>query len=187
MAWAPGLAGHLLMILVDTNVLSAITRVTVEPAVEQWFDAQPPESIWTTAKGACLPTEILGMAVGDNLNLQSVSAWRYQPPAARDRLDDAFGRAIDEVLGRPLLPFDRSTAKAAAAIAAGQRQIGRPVETRDVQIAGIAAARKATLAIRNTRHFGSSVRGWWGRGSAGPPQRTFSAITSRPRAQVSMY
>ncbi len=52
-----------------------------------------------------------------------------------------------------MLPFDRTAAKTAAAIAASQRQIGRSVEIRDVQIAGIAAARKATLATRNTRHF----------------------------------
>ena len=30
---------------------------------------------------------------------------------------------------------------------------GRPVEIRDVQIAGIVAARKANLATRNLRHF----------------------------------
>ena len=36
------------MILVDTNVLSAMMRITVEPGVERWFDAQPPESVWTT-------------------------------------------------------------------------------------------------------------------------------------------
>jgi predicted nucleic acid-binding protein len=30
---------------------------------------------------------------------------------------------------------------------------GRPVEIRDVQIAGIATACKATLATRNIRHF----------------------------------
>lgn len=34
------------------------------------------------------------------------------------------------------------------------RRAGRPVEIRDLQIAGIVAARRATLATRNTRHFG---------------------------------
>jgi len=29
------------MILVGTNVLSAMMRAAVEPAVERWFDAQP--------------------------------------------------------------------------------------------------------------------------------------------------
>jgi hypothetical protein len=55
--------------------------------------------------------------------------------------------------GGRVLPFDRTAAETAAAIAARQRQIGQSVEIRDVQIAGIAVARKATLATRNTRHF----------------------------------
>jgi len=126
------------MILVDTNVLSAMMRVAVEPAVERWFDAQPSESVWTTT------ITIFEIRFGLALLV---------PGRRRDRLHHAFDRAIDEILGGRVLPFDRSAAETAAAIAAKQRQIGRPVEIRDVQIAGIAAARKATLATRNTRHF----------------------------------
>ena len=44
-------------------------------------------------------------------------------------------------------------AQAAGRIAAERRSAGRTVEIRDVQIAGIVDARKATLATRNTRHF----------------------------------
>src|SRR6266478_5930799 len=75
------------------------------------------------------------------------------PGRRRDRLFAAFDRAIDEILDGRVLPFDRTAAVTAAAIAVRQRQVGRSVEIRDVQIAGIAAARKATLATRNTRHF----------------------------------
>jgi len=75
------------------------------------------------------------------------------PGRRRDRLYDAFDRAIDEILGGRVLPFDRTAAERTAAIAARRRLIGRTVEFRDVQIAGIAAARKATLATRNIRHF----------------------------------
>jgi len=138
MAWSTGRAGHILMILVDTNVLSSMMRAEVEPAVERWFDAQPPESVWTTA--------ITIFEIHFGLALLA-------PGRRRDRLYDAFERAIDEILGGRVLPFDRTAAETAAAIAATQRQIGRPVEIRDVQIAGIAAARKATLATRNTCHF----------------------------------
>jgi predicted nucleic acid-binding protein len=42
---------------------------------------------------------------------------------------------------------------AAAGIAATQRRKSRTLEIRDVLIAGIAVARGATLATRNTRHF----------------------------------
>ena len=38
MARSTGDAGYVLMILVDTNVLSAMMRVAVEPAVERWFE-----------------------------------------------------------------------------------------------------------------------------------------------------
>ena len=44
-------------------------------------------------------------------------------------------------------------ADAAGTIAAKRQQAERTVEIRDVQIAGITSARKATLATRNIRHF----------------------------------
>jgi hypothetical protein len=138
MARSTGKAGRILMMLVDTNVLSAMMRIAVEPAVERWFDAQPRESVWTTT---ITVFEIrFGLAI-------------LAPGRRRDRLHDAFDIAIDDILGGRVLPFDRTAADTAAALAAKQRQTGRPVEIRDIQIAGIAAARKATLATRNTRHF----------------------------------
>jgi toxin FitB len=126
------------MILVDTNVLSAMMRDSVEPVVERWFDAQPSESVWTTT------VTIFEIRFGLAL---------LAPGRRRDSLYTAFDRAIDEILGGRLLGFDRPAAEAAAIITARQRQIGRPVEIRDLQIAGIATARKAVLATRNTRHF----------------------------------
>lgn len=138
MAWSTGNAGQILMMLVDTNVLSAMMRIAGEPAVERWFDAQSPESIWTTS--------ITVFEIRFGLALLA-------PGRRRDRLHDAFDIAIDDILGGRVLPFDRTAAETAAVIAARQRQVGRPVEMRDVQIAGIAVARKATLATRNTRHF----------------------------------
>jgi toxin FitB len=112
-------------------------RVAGEPAVERWFDAQPPESIWTTT------ITIFEMRFGLAL---------LAPGRRRDRLNDAFDRAIGDILEGRILPFDRTAAEAAATIAAGQRQIGRPIEIRDVQIAAIAAARKATLNSRNPQY-----------------------------------
>ena len=37
------------MILLDTNVLSALMRSEPEAVVVEWLDAQPSESIWTTS------------------------------------------------------------------------------------------------------------------------------------------
>jgi toxin FitB len=126
------------VILLDTNVLSAVMRKADEPAVLRWLDAQPPESVWTTT--------ITVFEIRFGLELLA-------PGRRRDDLEAAFAKTIDEVLEGRALPFDQRAADAAGKIAALQRHAGRPAEIRDVQIAGIAVARKATLATRNTRHF----------------------------------
>ena len=46
-----------------------------------------------------------------------------------------------------------AAATQAAMLAADRQRSGRPVDIRDTQIAGIAQARRATLATRNVRHF----------------------------------
>lgn len=126
------------MILLDTNVLSALMRREADSAVVAWLDAQPPESIWTTAITVC---EI-------RFGLEILAKGRK-----RKALEEAFASALAEDLDGRVLAFDQAAADAAATISARQREAGRPVEIRDVQIAGIAAARKAALATRNTRHF----------------------------------
>lgn len=52
-----------------------------------------------------------------------------------------------------MLDFDSAAATEAASLAAERQRAGRPVDMRDTQIAGIALARRATLATRNARHF----------------------------------
>jgi toxin FitB len=37
------------VILLDTNVVSALMARRPEQAVVEWLDAQPSESVWTTA------------------------------------------------------------------------------------------------------------------------------------------
>ena len=52
-----------------------------------------------------------------------------------------------------MLQFDHIAATHAAQLAAQRKAQGRPVDMRDTFIAGIAVARHATVATRNTRHF----------------------------------
>jgi hypothetical protein len=126
------------VILLDTNVLSALMQRRADPAVVAWLDEQPTESVWTTSITVFeVRFRLLLLADGRR----------------RRHLERAFAAVLDEDFEGRVLPFDLSAAHAAAAIAASRRRRGRPVEIRDVQIAGIAAARKATLATRNTRHF----------------------------------
>lgn len=68
-------------------------------------------------------------------------------------MEQEFDQLLTEDLSGRVQLFDRAAADAAGTIAASRQRAGRTVEIRDIQIAGIASARKATLATRNTRHF----------------------------------
>ena len=126
------------MILLDTNVVSAFMQREVHPVVLAWLDAQPAESIWTTA--------ITVFEVRMGLELLATGRRRRM-------LEDACAKMLEEDFEGRVLSFDMPAAHAAGRIAAERRQTGRPVEIRDLQIAGIAAARKASIATRNVRHF----------------------------------
>jgi predicted nucleic acid-binding protein len=126
------------MWIVDTNVLSELMRVTPEPAVIAWLDAQAPESIWTTS------ITVFELKFG-----VALLADGRRKQALRDALDALLH---DDLAGR-VLDFDSAAAAEAAALAARRQQAGRGVDMRDTQIAAIALARKAGIVTRNLRHF----------------------------------
>jgi toxin FitB len=126
------------VIVLDTNVLSALMRRDVDPVVVAWLDDQPAESIWTTA------VTVFEIRFG----LEILADGRR-----RRQLEEAFDRALEDDFEGRVLGFEQSAALEAASIAARRRQAGQPIEIRDAQIGGIVAARRATLATRNTRHF----------------------------------
>lgn len=126
------------MIVLDTNVVSALMHREPEPQVVSWLDGLPPESVWTTS------VTVFEVRFG----LEILAAGRR-----RRLLEEAFSRALEMDFEGRVLPFDHAAAEAAGRIAAERRREGRPVEIRDLEIAGIATARKATLATRNIRHF----------------------------------
>lgn len=126
------------MILLDTNVLSALMRHTPDPTVVQWLDNQPAESIWTTS------VTVFEIRTGIEL---------LNPSRRRKRLDDLFSQLLTEDLAGRVQSFDLPAAQAAGTVAANQQRDGRSAEIRDAQIIGIAASRRATVATRNTRHF----------------------------------
>lgn len=126
------------MILLETNVLSALMRLEPEPAVVAWLDEQPPESVWTTS--------ITVFEIRFGLEL-------LDPGRRRRRLESAFDTVLTQELEGRIALFDRPAAEVAAQLAAQGRRAGHPGEIRDLEIAGIAASRKAGLATRNLRHF----------------------------------
>lgn len=126
------------MILLDTNVLSAVMRPVPEQRIISWLDRQPRLSVWTTS------ITILEIDYG----------LRIMPTGRkRSHLLAAFERVISEVLENRVGSFDTAAAQRAAELLAARRKAGKPIELRDTMIAGIALASHATLATHNTRHF----------------------------------
>jgi toxin FitB len=124
--------------ILDTNVLSALMRTAPDASVVAWLDRQPAESVWLTS--ITVFEARLGLAL--------------LPQSRRRRsLESAFARLLADDLENRVLDFDVPAATAAALLAAERQQAGRPGDLRDTQIAGIALARRATLATRNVRHF----------------------------------
>jgi predicted nucleic acid-binding protein len=127
------------VIILDTNILSALMRKVPAAPVVAWLDRQPAESVWITS--ITLIEARLGLAL-------------LPTGRRRQSLEAAFARLLKEDLENRVLDFDSDAAAEAASLAAERQKAGRPVDMRDTQIAGIALARCATLATRNARHFG---------------------------------
>jgi toxin FitB len=126
------------VIILDTNVLSALMRTVPEAAVVAWLDNQPADAVWITS--ITVFESRLGLAL--------------LPHGRRRRaLEASFDRLLQDDLENRVLDFDAAAAASAASLAAERQRAGRPADLRDTQIAGMVLARHATLATRNTRHF----------------------------------
>ena len=126
------------MIILDTNVLSALMRDTPDACVMAWLDGQATASTWITS---ITVFEIrLGLAL-------------LPDGQRRRRLEQAFEALLTEDLNGRILSFDTVAAAEAAVLAATRQRVGITVDIRDTQIAGIALARRASIATRNLRHF----------------------------------
>ena len=126
------------MIILDTNVISALMSIRPDDTVVRWMDKHPDSSIWTSS------VTVFEIASGIELLPRG---------RKRDRLRSEFDRFVEEDIERRVLPFDGLAAETAASLVGSRRRGGRLGELRDTMIAGIAIARRATLATRNIRHF----------------------------------
>lgn len=126
------------MIILDTNVLSALMRRIPDELVIDWLDSQPRTSIWTTS------VTTLEVRFG----LQSMPSGKR-----RNALMRAFDIVLENKIERRIAPFDAAAAQEAGDLMAIRHKKGRPGDLRDTMIAGIVLACRATLATRNTSHF----------------------------------
>lgn len=126
------------MIILDTNVLSALMRHSADRKVVEWLDKQARTSIWTSS------ITILEIRYG----LQILPAGKR-----RSALIQTFEKVLVDKIESRVVPFDTAAAQQAGDLMALRHTKGRPGELRDTMIAGIVLASHATLATRNTSHF----------------------------------
>jgi predicted nucleic acid-binding protein len=126
------------MIILDSDVVSALMRLRPEEPVTQWLDRQPASSIWITS------ITVMEIKYG----LQTMPKGIRQVALAR-----SFELLLNEKIERRIAPFDTEAAQHAADLMSLRKARGRPGDTKDTMIAGIALASHATLATRNTSHF----------------------------------
>lgn len=127
------------MIVLDTNVLSELSRPTPNPAVLNWMLRQRRAELCTTVVNEA------ELAYGLAL---------LPKGRRRDALAQAVARLMGEGLGGRVLAFDRAAAAAFGQIAASRRAAGRPISVADGQIAATARNRGAVLiATRDVGGF----------------------------------
>lgn len=125
------------MIILDTNVISALMNDPAEGIVVAWLDRQARNSIWTTS------ITIFEIETG----LGTMGAGKIQ-----SALSQLFERILNSIDHR-IAVFDEEAARLAANLTAFRQKKGRVGELRDTMIAGIVMARHATLATRTVTHF----------------------------------
>jgi toxin FitB len=126
------------MIVLDTNVLSAMMRPTPDAQVVAWLNKQARTSMWITS------VTIFEIRFG----LQILPVGKR-----RSLLTKTFQAVLTDDIGGRVAPFDTSAAEYCGELMAARTKKGRPVELRDTMIAGIVLACHATLATRNVPHF----------------------------------
>ena len=97
------------MIVLDTNVLSALMTPNLNREPVAWLDRQPAALVWTTA------VSIFELRAGIRL---------LPAGKRRDGLDAALDMMVEQMLAERILPFDYAAAEAAATIA-GSRIVER--------------------------------------------------------------
>jgi predicted nucleic acid-binding protein len=126
------------MILLDTNVVSALMHPEPETVVVKWLDTQPRPSIWIAS------ITVMEIRYG----LQVMPKGRR-----RDDMLQRLERLLAEKIEGRVASFDTGAAQQAGDLMARRKAKGRMGKVRDTIIAGIAMATRATLATRNTAHF----------------------------------
>jgi predicted nucleic acid-binding protein len=137
------------MILFDTNVISALMRPPVDPAVAAYFGAQPAAALFTSS--VCEAEICFGVH-------------RLPTGRRRDALSEAVRVLMMNAFSGRIIVFDSTCAAAYADVRLRCDTAGRPIAVADAMIAASALAHGAILATRNISDFaacGIKVQNPW--------------------------
>jgi predicted nucleic acid-binding protein len=137
------------VILLDTNVISALMHPDVEPAVAVYIDAQPQDDLFTSC--VC-EAEV------------KYRLMRLPTGRRRTALMVAFENLLTDWFQDHIVVFDRACAAAYAEIRVRRAIASLPIATPDAMIAATALAHGAILATRNVADFaacGITVQNPW--------------------------
>lgn len=126
------------MILLDTNVVSEPLKLSGDPGVLSWMDAQIIETLYlSTISLAELRFGIAALAPGKR----------------RDTLHASFEQRILPLFVGRILSFDAATAEAYAVLRAHARAQGHAIAPADGYIAATAISHGLMVATRDTAPF----------------------------------
>src|SRR5688572_30771620 len=109
------------MIILDTNVVSALMRPAMNTRVIQWVDTKPSSNLWITAITL----------------LEIRSGLLFMPDGRRkEALVAGFEKLLSGLFAGRVQPFDSSSAEHASRVDLLQYRRGNNVGIGDIQIAG---------------------------------------------------
>ena len=137
------------MIVLDTNVVSELMKISPSVRVMNWCKAHPVADLFITT---ITQAEIF-------LGIELLPKGKR-----RTALEHAVQATFSDDFDAHILPFDTDAARELASIAASRRKLGRAISQTDAQIAAIASSRGTAVATRNTgdfEHCGVTVLNPW--------------------------
>lgn len=126
------------MIVLDTNVISELSKADPDATVADWFRRVDPLELYL-----CTPVMAELAYGGERIRLRNSS----------DRFLKALNGLLEDTFKDRVLPFDQRAALRFGAVRAAREAVGRPISVMDAMIAAICSVHGAALATRNVRDF----------------------------------
>ena len=126
------------MILLDTNVVSAMMAPAPPRSVIDWLNRQETVTLYLST------ITMAEIAYG---------LWVLPDGKRRRSLSERFDRFVADGFEQRVLDFDRRATLLYADVMGGRRAIGRRLAALDGQIAAIARANNLSITTRNVRDF----------------------------------